>query len=242
MSMQSTDHGFTIIEVMLVLAVTGLMLIGVFVGANAQISMQRYKDSVTSLQAELQDEYSQVLNVANDRTPGACPTGRSPASSSRGADAKCLILGRLVQGSSTTITSTPVIGISTSGNPSDPLTPANWTLMTTGSSDSYTIKWESTIKIPVGGGATSNAFSALIIVSPSNGTTYTYVDPTNGTQTATNLLQAGSADIKNLDLCVLNAFDVFTGNPLAVRVDAGASGTGSIEVPKQSDNVCQGVS
>lgn len=245
MSMQSTGQGFTIIEVMLVLGVTGLMLVGVFIGANTQISMQRYKDSVTSLQADLQNEYSQVLNVANDRPYGAKCTLSSPANSSRGADAKCLVLGRLLQSTNgTTITSTPVIGVS-NGQPNDPLTPANWTLSAAPTSDNtntYTVKWGGTMKIPGLGVNPSQAFSALIVVSPSNGVIQTYVDPTNGTRSAANLLGMGAIGQKDLNLCVTNGFNIFSGNLLAVRVDRGASGAGSVEVPKQSDNVCQGIS
>lgn len=49
------------------LAVTGLMLVGIFGGASAQISIQRYRDSVTSYQSVLKDQFSKVQYTANQR-------------------------------------------------------------------------------------------------------------------------------------------------------------------------------
>lgn len=47
-SSEEVKRGFTIIEVMLVLAITGLMLVGVIAGTYSSIATQRYNDSVRS--------------------------------------------------------------------------------------------------------------------------------------------------------------------------------------------------
>jgi len=54
--------GFTIIEVMLVLALTGMLLIGLLGGTFASIASQRYSDSVRSFAEYLRQEYSEVLS------------------------------------------------------------------------------------------------------------------------------------------------------------------------------------
>ena len=56
-------HGFTIIEVMLFLALSGFLLAGILVGANANIENQRYKDSVQDAVNALRDAYSFVSDI-----------------------------------------------------------------------------------------------------------------------------------------------------------------------------------
>lgn len=58
----TTRQGFTIIEVMLVLAITGLMLIGVLGGTYSAIATQRYQDSVRSFSEFLRQLYSEVIS------------------------------------------------------------------------------------------------------------------------------------------------------------------------------------
>lgn len=54
--------GFTIIEVMLVLGLTGMLLIGLLGGTFSSIAAQRYSDSVRSFAEYLRQEYSEVLS------------------------------------------------------------------------------------------------------------------------------------------------------------------------------------
>ena len=63
----SDDQGFTVIEVMLFLAVSALMIVMVFVGMGAQIARTRFNDGIRSTQAFLQQQYSDVVSGLNDR-------------------------------------------------------------------------------------------------------------------------------------------------------------------------------
>lgn len=54
--------GFTIIEVMLVLAVTGLLLVSVLGGAYQNISTQRFNDALRSFAEFLRQNYSEVIS------------------------------------------------------------------------------------------------------------------------------------------------------------------------------------
>ena len=66
---KSIRVGFTIIEVMLFLALTGLLLSGVIVGLGNNLSRQRYNDAVEDVADILQDQYSFVSDIRiNTRT------------------------------------------------------------------------------------------------------------------------------------------------------------------------------
>jgi len=64
-------RGFTIIEVALFLALSGLLMIGLIVGTNASISRQRYNDSVNNFAEFLRTAYNDVANISNDNTSSA---------------------------------------------------------------------------------------------------------------------------------------------------------------------------
>ena len=93
-------RGFTIVEVVLFLAVTGLLTIGVLVGSSAAIAQQRYRDSVNSLKGFIQEQYSQTVNVMDGdvNNPACSVSGNSLILDSgtlqpRGTS-DCLLLGR----------------------------------------------------------------------------------------------------------------------------------------------------
>ncbi len=55
--------GFTIIEVMLSLAISGMVLVGALIGVSSTISRQRYRDTVESAAALLRNQYDLVSRV-----------------------------------------------------------------------------------------------------------------------------------------------------------------------------------
>lgn len=59
---ENERQGFTMLEVTLVLALTGLLLIGLLGGTAAAIQTQRYNDSVRSYAEYLRTAYSEVIN------------------------------------------------------------------------------------------------------------------------------------------------------------------------------------
>ena len=73
-SMRRPKFGFTLIEVTLFLAITGLLFIGIAAGVQNSIFQQRYNDSVQNFAEFLRSIYSQVSNVESDKTVGG---GRS---------------------------------------------------------------------------------------------------------------------------------------------------------------------
>ena len=70
-TMSKIRHGFTLIEVALFLAVTGLLFVGVMVGVQNSIWQQRYNDTVQNFTNFLRNVYSEVSN------PQSLGNGRS---------------------------------------------------------------------------------------------------------------------------------------------------------------------
>src|SRR4029450_12347478 len=94
-----TQSGFTLIEVMLFLAVTGLLAMGILAGSGAAINQQRYRDSVNSLKSDIQQQYSEVTSVINSRganwecnANGVISDTGGPAGEARGRS-DCVMLG-----------------------------------------------------------------------------------------------------------------------------------------------------
>lgn len=61
--MKMERRGFTVVEVSLFLAITGLLFLGITVGVQNSIYQQRYTDAVQGFADFLRSAYSEVLNV-----------------------------------------------------------------------------------------------------------------------------------------------------------------------------------
>ena len=93
------QSGFTIIEVTLFLAITGLLAATLLGGWSVMINTQRYKDSVRTLQSYVQDQYNLVYNVENSRaTDLDCnpATGQVTNGTSNRGQTDCVLLGRYI--------------------------------------------------------------------------------------------------------------------------------------------------
>lgn len=66
--MRKHKRGFTLIEVILFLAVTTALFVGIAAGVQGSIFQQRYTDSVQNYAEFLRSVYSQVSNVQNEST------------------------------------------------------------------------------------------------------------------------------------------------------------------------------
>lgn len=91
--------GFTIIETMLVLAITGVMIAGIFIGVGTSINIQRYRDSVETFKTVIQSQYAELSSVRNDRANDWSCDGQA-ATAQDGAivrgQSDCILVGRLL--------------------------------------------------------------------------------------------------------------------------------------------------
>lgn len=101
--MRKSRLGFTIIEVSLFLAISGLLFAGVAAGAGLNVARQRYNNAVEDYTEFLRRLYSQVENVQNEHDERA-PRKTCTVRESDGADAnatenvgrtECAMYGRI---------------------------------------------------------------------------------------------------------------------------------------------------
>jgi type II secretory pathway pseudopilin PulG len=98
------ERGFTVIELMLFLGISGALFAGLMIGVNNSISQERYRESVVSLSTLVQNQYNEVTNTRNDRTNSyACDTDAKVSANSDPSSAKvrgasdCVLLGKIIE-------------------------------------------------------------------------------------------------------------------------------------------------
>jgi len=245
-------RGFTIIETMLFLAISGLLVVTMLAGVGITIQVQRYRDSVESFKTLLQDQYSELASVKNDeRTTGwSCDaTGAtvegSGAIKPRG-QSKCVMLGRYMKVVGPKATIYTVVGYpsatqSTVGNDIAKLR-ANYTLnISTVVKEESLLEWGATIqwaqKGPVkdvGAQDSVRSIGLLFIRSPDSGQIYTFTsNSVPGTPSPTSLkamLVAAAAVPGQAErtLCVESGGAV-SGGAFSIYIYPYANGPTSIE-------------
>lgn len=184
--------GFTIIETMLFLAITGVMVAALMAGVGISLNNQRYKDSVQSFRSYLQSQYSNLTNTFNDRDGSwSCNSSASAVQPNGGVgqvrgQSECFLVGKYVTIVDKSITESDVLGRSNGGHAGgddiDKL--ANYNLSV---SSIHTLKsqleWGTRIGWPVSGTdskarGTSRSLAILFIRSPDSGAIYTFTSDT----------------------------------------------------------------
>lgn len=254
----SSKAGFTIIETMLFLGITGLLILGVLVGTNGSITNQRYRDSVTSLQAILQEQYSNALSTDNSHD-NTFTCNSTDASITKGAltdiyagQSECVLLGKYVTyADDGKLVIRKIVGyvspdVTTKMN--DLLALKDYKIMplpiTDTSSETYDIEWGSTLVGNVDADTSHINFAILILRSPSSGVSRTFTN----TYASPSLIPQGN-DITGLvddlylkhelNICVKNS-DSSLGNigRSAVHVIANATGTSGVQFMGEATSKC----
>ncbi len=240
--------GFTIIETMLFLAITGVLIASILVGTGASMNVQRYRDSVTSLKALIQQQYSDATNVQNQTPMAAVSCNSNAVVSTSGAteprgQSDCVVMGRYMSINQDTVTTKTVIGHSSStssGSLSDVGLMQSYNLATLDSStETSQLDWGTRIAWPSsGGGAKSptmpRSIAILIIRSPQSGQTYTFTAD-DITTSLKSMIVAGVGTVAGLPgqaqrtVCV-DSNGLFAGNGMAVSINAYASSPTDIEI------------
>lgn len=241
-----TQTGFTIIEVMLFLAVSGMLAAVILVGSGISINQQRYRDSVSSLKSYVQEQYSEVTNVMNDRAKSwscngaADVTEADPSGGESRGTSDCVILGRFltVDNSGTKLSSANVVGVRNAGATDQPNDIAelatNYKLgISPVVHDDNEVSWGA--QIVKAKSTTPMPLSVLILRSPLSGAILTFTADGNQSDLHSMIVTANMA---KRDLCVNADIGTFVGSRMAVEISAFASNQGAIQIPPESEHVC----
>lgn len=253
--------GFTLIEVSLFLAITGLLFFGVTIGVQTSINQQRYNDAVQSFMEFLRTTYSNVLNVQSIAGRG---------NSEKAIYGKMLTFGEKndLAGASitpgSTVFSYTVIGRiqnNESGNALELLDKLDANVVvkedesftTAGIAESYTPKWSVQIEKPCNGGSceyTPFVGTLLIVRHPNSGTVYTFYNPNvievneriNSLDaegaTSMDLLQTSGFELTQVDFC-LNQNPGVNSMRRDVRIAMGARNASGVELISDEDSKCK---
>lgn len=179
------QQGFTIIELILFLGITGALFAALMVGVNTNINQQRYKDSVISYKSLLEQQYSEVTYPRNERTDKwTCNNETGVQQEPNGGEARgtsnCVLLGRYIQikDEGTSVEAGSVVGIQPTDSSAlvgDIVTLAAYTpRISPIDKQQYSIDWDS--RLETIDKSSSNA-SFLILRSPISGLIRTFALP-----------------------------------------------------------------
>ena len=249
----SYKPGFTIIETMLFLAITGALVVAVLVGTGASINIQRYRDSVTSLKSLLQEQYSDTMNVQNESQTAniscdsSASVGTSGTTKPRG-QSNCVVMGKHITIDQGTITTSTVIGheAGTPAGSSEVDLIKSYNLSTLPSStETSQIEWSAQISWPISGGGfrnptTPRSISILIIRSPQTGEIYTFTSDDINIPLKSMIVAGSGSAVPGIygqaqrTICV-DSDGLFTGNNMAISINAYA--TSGSDVETRSNNL-----
>lgn len=233
--------GFTIIEAMLFLSISGILFVGLMVGISTNINNQRYRDSVSSFAGLLQQQYSEVANIRNDRTQAwrcesSITTPDAETGQARGTT-DCVVLGKYIRtlDSATKLEIGTVIGSEPSGNPvidSDSAALAAYAPRTSSFDRSlYEPEWGALLQDTEGHPAN---FTIIILRSPLSGLLRVFAVPGPLSAPLADMMTSEAARQKITTCIVADGWQA--GATQAVVVDAATAGASGVMT--LGDNAC----
>lgn len=253
------SEGFTIIEVTLFLAISGLLIVLMIAGSGATIGAQRYKDATETLKTLIQQQYSKATNVQNDRnTSLTCQTANATIvdGSSNPGQSSCLIMGRFMYLNGTDMKLYDVIGYAPSTtntvNDNDLVALRKYTLnVSQVSLDSKKMDWGTSVRsLSTSGAGASTKLGILFIRAPDSGNVYTLTtsavpnDPAslNKAHFASMVDALSVTSAKRAQyICVNSDGSVNTQSISAVYIGPDASSASAIEVYSNNYMKLQGM-
>jgi type II secretory pathway pseudopilin PulG len=217
------NGGFTIIETMLFLGITGLLIFGVLAGVGSSINAQRYRDSVVSLQAVLQKQYSEVENVSTTDS-GTC----NGISNQFRGQSDCVIVGRYIStnnGRELVIKTVSLNKTPTTTAASDDLLALkndSSVVFSGAEAETYDMEWGTSLR--------PSSFSVLIIKSPFSGGIRTFVDPGSAIDDIKSLINVNNLKSSSSAKMCIESNGLSGDVPSAVTVAAGASNSSGVEI------------
>lgn len=238
-----TERGFTIIELMLFLAISGALFAALMIGVNINITQQRYRESVVSYSSLLQGQYSEVENTRNDRNnQWVCADDGTVSEQTNGGSSRgttnCVILGRAVQilDGGTTVKTSSVVGHEPGDSTdSDTVTLSDYNpTINPFDEESSPIDWGSSLVATTPKHPASTAV-ILILRSPQDGLIRVFTSPGPLTETLSKLISSSDASAK-LTNCVRSDSNV---SPIqSVTINPRIAGPDGVSI-NGADSICK---
>lgn len=247
MGTQST-RGFTIIETMLFLAISGVLIVAMIAGTGASINIQRYRDAVETFKAMLQEQYSELSSVHNDRDNSWSCNDQAQTEQDAGqvrGQSGCMLMGRYLAIDASTITTHSIVGVqtssSTSGTDIDKLRTNYQLAPSTLSSETLTMEWATQIAWPsVNSGVTRalpttpRTIAILFLRSPDSGQIFTFTSDNApiqpSPQNLVSMIVAGRTTPGQAEQTIcIDSNGLFVTSESSVFINAYATGPTSIE-------------
>lgn len=246
----NTQRGFTIIEVTLFLALTGLLAMLLLGGWTTMINTQRYKDSIKTVQSFIQEQYNLVYNVENGRGSDLrCVAGTVTESGGTGeqrGQSDCVMMGRYLHvNGGTRIDVYAIIGDEpandTTNSDIDSIraySPQLSTLSLGLTRNELNIPWQARVVGP-GGSVDARNLAIAIIRTPSSGIVHTYAAtaPSDGSRPTVASL-VSTANEQSTTLMCLDAGNPLAGGRMGVMIQPRASSQTFVETIDEGAGVC----
>jgi len=240
-------RGFTIVETMLFLGISGLLIVAMLAGTGASINIQRYRDAVETFKTTLQSQYGELTSVQNDR--GNTWSCNAQAQSQTGGDeirgqSDCVLLGRYVTVVDNTISISSVLGrpatvVETTGSDIAKLL-SNYTLnISTVVEDTTVLEWDTRIAWATSGSemrspTSPRSLAILFIRSPDSGQIYTFTSDTVPSEPTPQSLSAMLVAAQTIPgqqqrtICI-DSNGLFVTSESSIFINSAATGPSSIE-------------
>ncbi|MBP5648277.1 hypothetical protein J6X04_03275 [Candidatus Saccharibacteria bacterium] len=253
--------GFTIIEVTLFLAITGLLFLGVTMGVQSSVYNQRFNDSVQSFVEFLRNIYAETMNVQN------ADSGRSGQAiygklvtfgETTGLESSARIDGRTafvydIVGKVNGDVGSGNILTALNGVEADVVIREGGTTKLAGIVESYTPRWQAEAQQACTSSTCYAPIKAAILVvrHPRSGTVYTFVmknntiEINNKVQTTNNAILGSflnGTNFKNeaIDFCINPEGSKAYNRRANVRINKDARNSSAVQIINdEGDNKCR---
>lgn len=240
------SRGFTVVEVMLFLAITGVVMATLLVGVGSSLNREKYRSSYNSLINYLQGQYNLVVNVNNSRDlTAACEGGSIQLDVGSTLDrgmSDCTIVGRLLRSKAdgkgiesmqvyATVDARTLVSNPTN---TDIQLLQNARLIADTRIDDYSAEW-GTVFVQPGGNLTPSTFAILIVRMPTNGLVHTYVT-SNPSKSPDDIVRITPTPISEFKLCVDPVgLTGLASQPVGALISKDAANSSGISFVNQGD-------
>jgi len=240
-------RGFTIVETMLFLGISGLLIVAMLASTGVTINIQRYRDAVETFKSTLQNQYAELSSVQNERnnnwTCNALAESVIGGTEIRG-QSDCVLLGRYLtvvdnEISINSVLGKPVAALSTDGTDIDKLLHDYTMNISTVLENKSTLEWDTRIAWPKSGAGsrtptTPRSLAVLFIRSPHSGQIYTFTSDTVPSEPTPQSLAAMVVPLQTTPgqaqrtICI-DSNGLFVAASSSIYISAAATGPSSIE-------------